>query len=403
MKRSALVCMIAAGTLMSQSAWAQGQGAAAKKSGGNNAAGAPGQGGPGGGGGRGGPGGPGGGGLGGMGGFGGMRGMMGGGGMMGRIAMSPAVLIRSEAVQKEIKLTAEQKEKLKKADEEQNQKRQKAFEDMRNQAQQKQGGQQGQAGQQGGGGRGGRGGGIDFTAMRQMGEQMAKDAEAGINKILTAAQKKRLAEIALQVEGPMVIMEREDIAKKLNITPPQRLKLTQVKAQSEQAQEQIRGQMGQIFGGGPGGPGAGGPGAGGGQGGGRGGRGNQAGQGAQQPGGNNNGGGQGGGAAQPGQGGPGGGRGGFGNMTPEERTKRMEDMRKGMEKMRDDSNKLRDKLEAAIMKVLTKRQEEAYKKMTGEKFDVDSIMATMQQGGPGGPGGGGRGGRGGQAAPPAID
>ena len=105
-------------------------------------------------------------------------------------------------------------------------------------------------------------------------------------------------------------------------------------------------------------------------------------------------------AGAPGQGGPGGGRGGFGNMTPEERTKRMEDMRKGMEKMRDDSNKLRDKLEAAIMKVLTKRQEEAYKKMTGEKFDVDSIMATMQQGGPGG---GGRGGRGGQAAPPAID
>ena len=85
-------------------------------------------------------------------------------------------------------------------------------------------------------------------------------------------------------------------------------------------------------------------------------------------------------------------------MTQEERTKRMEEMRKGFDKMRTDSNKLRDKAEAAIMKVLTKRQEEAYKKMTGEKFDVDSIMSTMQMGGPGGPGGfgGGRGGRGGQ-------
>ena len=85
-------------------------------------------------------------------------------------------------------------------------------------------------------------------------------------------------------------------------------------------------------------------------------------------------------------------------MTQEERTKRMEEMRKGFEKMREDSNKVRDKTEAAIMKVLTKRQEEAYKKMTGEEFDIDSIMTTMQQGGPGGPGGG----RGGPAAP-AVD
>lgn len=318
--------------------------------------------------------------------MGGMRGMMGGGGMMGRIATSPAMLIRSEAVQKEIKLTAEQKDKLKKADDEQNEKRRKMFEDMRNQAQQKQGGQQGQQGQQGGG-RGGRGGGMDFTAMRQMGEQMAKDAEAGINKILTAAQKKRLAEIGLQVEGPMAILEREDIAKKLNITPPQKIKLAQVKTQSEQSQQQLRGQMGQMFGMGRGGPGGGGgqpP-----QGGGRGGQ-----QGQQaQPGSNN------GGAVQGGPGGGGrGGPGGFGNMTQEERTKRMEEMRKGFEKMREDSNKVRDKTEAAIMKVLTKRQEEAYKKMTGEEFDVDSIMATMQQGGPGG----GRGGRGGPAAP-AVD
>ena len=98
MKRSALVCMLAAGTLMSQSAMAQRNGAAAKKSAGSDTAPAQGQGAPGG------RGGPGGGGPGGM--MGGMRGMMGGGGMMGRLATSPAMLIRSEAVQKEINLTA---------------------------------------------------------------------------------------------------------------------------------------------------------------------------------------------------------------------------------------------------------------------------------------------------------
>ena len=81
-------------------------------------------------------------------------------------------------------------------------------------------------------------------------------------------------------------------------------------------------------------------------------------------------------------------------MTPEERQKAGEEMRKGFEKMRDDSNKLRDQLEAAIVKSLTKRQQDAWKKMNGEKFDVDSIMSTMQFGqGRGGPGGfGGRGG-----------
>jgi hypothetical protein len=64
-------------------------------------------------------------------------------------------------------------------------------------------------------------------------------------------------------------------------------------------------------------------------------------------------------------------------------------MRKGFEKMRDDSNKLRDQLEAAILKSLTKRQQDAWKKMIGDKFDVDSIMSTMQfgRGGPGGRGG----------------
>lgn len=327
-----------------------------------------------------------------MGGFGAMRGFMGGGGMMGRIASSPAFLLNSEAVQKELKLTDKQKEQLKEEQNEQNEKRRKMFEDMRDQAQQKGGGGRGQGGR---GGQGGPGGGFDFNAMREMGEKMAKDAEAGINKILTADQRKRLAEIAIQVDGPIGIYEREDLSKKLNITAQQKQAYAKIKAQLDANQQEMRSQMAQAFGfgggrgpgGGPGGPG-GGRGARGGQGGGadanqgqqaQGGRGARGGQGGQQ--GDN---GQAGDAQQ-------GGRPDPRNMSQEERAKFQDEMRKNFEKMRDDQNKLRDKADAALIKLLTKRQTEAYKKMIGKEFDVDSIMTSMQMQ-PGQQGGGRRGG-----------
>lgn len=388
MRISKLLCMVAAGSLFVQSVDAQTRGGQTANP---NAA----QGQPGGRGGRGGPGGggPGGGGPGGM--MGGMRGMMGGGGMMGGIATSPAFLLRSEAVQKEIKLTSDQKDKLKKAEEKQNDSRQKMFEDMRNQAQRGQQGQQGQQGQPGG--RGGRGG-FDFTAMRDAMEKLAKESETELSKILTADQRKRLAEIALQVEGPVAILNREDIAKRLNLQQQQITKMNQVKQQADQKQQEMRTQMMASMGfggrGGPGGPGGGGFGRGGAQPGQagapnqpqQGGRGGAF-QGQPQQGGR--------GGAQPGQAGAPnqpqqGGRGGAPNMTAEERQKRADDMRKSFDQMREQSAKLRDQLDAAILKLLTKRQADAFKKMNGEKFDVDSIMETMQMG-QGGPGRGGRG------------
>lgn len=349
MRISKLLCMVAAGSLFVQSVDAQTRGGQTANPNAGN------QGQPGG---RGGRGGPGGGGPGGM--MGGMRGMMGGGGMMGGIATSPAFLMRSEAVQKEIKLTSEQKDKLKKAEEKQNDSRQKMFEDMRNQAQQGQQGQQGQPG-----GRGGRGG-FDFTAIRDAMEKLAKESETELSKILTADQRKRLAEIALQVEGPIAILNRQDIAKRLNLQQQQITKMNQVKQQADQKQQEMRTQMMASMGfggrGGPGGPGGGG-----------------FGRGGAQPG-------QAGAPNQPQQGG----RGGAPNMTAEERQKRTDEMRKSFDEMREQSTKLRDQLDAAILKLLTKRQADAFKKMNGEKFDIDSIMETMQMG-QGGPGRGGRG------------
>ncbi len=347
-----MLCMLAAGSLLIQSVDAQTRGGNTR--GGqttNPGGGAPGQ--PGGGQ----PGGRGGFGAGGPGGFmGGMRGMMGGGGMMGRIAASPVFLLRSEAVQKELKLTTEQKDKLKKAEENQNDQLQKMFEDMRNQNQR---GQQGQRGQQNQGGRGG----FDFTAIRTAMEKMNSEAESAYAKILTADQRKRLAEIALQVEGPMAIINRTDIAKKLNLQQQQLSRMNQVKQAADKKQQEMRTQMMTAMGFGRGG-----------QPGGRGGAPGQA------------------GGGQPG------GRGGFANnnMTAEERQKRADEMRQSMEKMREQSEKLNKDLEAAILKLLTKRQSDAFKKMNGEKFDVDSIAETMNFG-RGGPGG--RGGRG----PTSVD
>lgn len=364
MRISKMLCIVAAGSLFVQSVDAQTRGGNTTK--GQTAT----QGQQGGG-----RGGPGGGGPGGPGGFamGGMRGMMGGGGgMMGRLAASPVFLLRSEAVQKEIKLTSEQKEKMKKAEESQNDKRQKMFEDMRNQ------GQRGQNNQQGGRG------GFDFTAMRDAMQKMATDAESDLAKILTADQRQRLAEIALQVEGPTAILNRADIGKKLNLQNQQITKMTQVKQLADQKQQELRTQMMASMGFGRGGPGGGPGGPGGPAGGNAGGFGR--GRGGNQPGGNqpnqpnqqaNQG--------RPNQGqqpAPG------AAMTDAERQKRRDEMTKNMEKVREQTEKLNEQLDAAILKLLTKRQSDAFKKMNGEKFDVDSIMETMPQMGRGGPGGG---------------
>lgn len=376
MKISSAACLLIAGMLLAQTVSAQqrGRGNTANDQGAGQQGGRGGQGGGPGGGGRG-PGG-----FGGMGGFGPMRGFMGGGGMMGRMASSPAMLLNSEAVQKELKITDKQKEELKEEQEEQRDNARKAFEEMREQGQQNggrggqanQGGRGGQANQ---GGRGGRGG-FDPNAFRQIGEKLAKEAEAGLKKILTPEQSKRLAEIGVQVEGPIAIFEREEFSKRLNITAQQKQAYAKIKAQIDANQQEMRNQMAQAFG--FGGRGQGGPG--GGFGGQRGGQG---------------------GAVAP-QGGGRGGRGGQTqqadnaqgnrpdprNMSQEERARAQEEMRKNFEKMRDQQNAFRDKADAALLKLLTKRQSEAYKKMTGKPFDVDSIMASMRM--PQGPQGGGR-------------
>lgn len=383
MRSSAVVCLLIAGTLCSQSIYGQQRGGRDNNA--NAQGGGRGPGGPGGGGGRG----PGGGGFGGPGGMGAMRGFMGGGGMMGRIGSSITLLINSEAVQKEIKLTDKQKEDIKEEQQKQQDNARKAFEALREQGQQNRNAQGGQ------GGRGGRGG-FDpaaMTAMRELGEKLAKDGEGAIKKILTAEQYKRINEIALQVEGPSGIFERPDLSKKLNITQQQFQAHAKLKSQVDANRRQIFEQSGLGFGG-PGGfgggPGGGGPGRG------------QAGQPAQggaqaqqAQGGRGTRGGQAGGNAQPGgaaQGGNAqqGGRPDPRNMSQEERTKFNEERAKSFEKMRDETNKLRDKADAAMIKLLTKRQTEAYKKMIGKEFDVDSVMTTMQ-----GPQGAQRGRRGG--------
>jgi hypothetical protein len=164
---------------------------------------------------------------------------------------------------------------------------------------------------------------FDFNQMRDTFRNMSQQSQDAILQVLTTEQKKRLNQIALQIEGPTALAKPE-IGRQVNLSPSQQQQVQAIVNQFTAALEQQRQQM---FGGrggpggqgGPGGPGGfaqGGPG-------GRGGPGGfaQGGPGGG-PGGFNQGGGPGGfaqggpgGRGGPGalaQGGPGGGPGGRG-------------------------------------------------------------------------------------------
>jgi len=309
------------------------------------------------GGGRGGPGGPGG--PGGRGGPGGP----GGGGMTGLLQMSPGL-------QEEIKLTEKQKTAIKNVSTKMQEQTRQLFQSMRNN-------------------NGGGNGGFDRQAMQEAMVELAQQNQMAMDKILNKEQKKRLSQIELQIEGPIAIAEKPEVATKLNLTPSQKQKLAMIIEKMQTEQQELRMS---VFGNGPQ---FGQRNAGGGRGNARGtAKGEAPAKGAatkDDPAvkdANANGGG----------GGPGGrGRGNpFANMSDEERTAMQERMRK----MGDDSAEIEDTAEKKIGGVLNDRQKSAWFKMLGEPVDPTALVQGMEnQFGPGGrngPGGGGNNPRRGQ-------
>jgi hypothetical protein len=290
-----------------------------------------------GGGGRGNRGGPGGGGPGGRGGF--------GGGPGGQNA-DLMFLIQDPAVQEELKIEPKQLAQVTEVKTRVDKERGEAFQKMRaNRANRNNNQANGNADPnadpnavQGGG----NGGPPDFTAMREQMEAMQKSGEAALAKVLTAKQRKRLTEIALQVRGPMAVADPA-IADKLLMDEEQREAVKEIADNKRQAQGEIWRTAFAGFGGrgGPGGRGQGG---------------------------------------QPGQGGPG--QGGQAGVRPPVDPVVQQQRMEAMQKIQEQTQSLDKDAIKALGRVLNKRQKTAFDKMMGEPFDLTKLRGR----GPGGPG-----------------
>lgn len=176
---------------------------------------------------------------GGPGGGGGQRFGGGQGGRMNSMMMSPVFLIGREDVQKDLKLTDEQKTKLAALRE---------STPMMNRGGRGGGGAAGGGrgaggggGQGGGGGRAGaggggagQGGGFDPAEM----EKQLKEAEAKINEILTDEQEVRIKQIGVQLQGGRALMN-ENIQKELGMTADQKKKVNDLNQAQQQANMEL--------------------------------------------------------------------------------------------------------------------------------------------------------------------
>jgi Spy/CpxP family protein refolding chaperone len=264
-------------------------------------------------------------------------------------------LVNAPAVQKELKLTEQQKSQLKKLDSAMQQKRRQAFSK-------------------------GRQGDFDPEKMRTSMDSLRREQEKAISEILDKAQKACLAEIELQREG-LLAVARTEIATKLKLTTTQSEQARKIVDDMRQAQREAMPPPPQGFpgpGGGP--PGGGPPGENGLQGGGPPGGGppGEGGFSGGPPGGGppGEGGFPGGGPPQgqgafPGGGPPPGGQPDFGS---DEFRAQFEKLRRQQEKIRTDASK-------QIAAVLTPEQKAAFDKMQGKPFDLSSLRPAPGRGG----------------------
>jgi len=141
------------------------------------------------------------------------------GGMMGMNVTKSMLLSRND-VQKDLKITAEQKAALEKAQADQRAKMQARMEEMRN----------------------GGGGGGDFTAIREEFEKMAKDADDAAMKVLDKDQQARLGQIQIQFDGIKVILKPE-MQKELGMKADQKKRLDELQEQQQAANTAIMQRM----------------------------------------------------------------------------------------------------------------------------------------------------------------
>lgn len=124
----------------------------------------------------------------------------GGGAARVRIFLQPAVSIAQlEEVQQELKLSDQQKQQVAALNEELNQQRREAFQNAAS----------------------------DWEKLREEIEKIYQETQDKFAKQLDESQQQRLQEIYLQVNGPLVLQNKE-VASALNVTEDQQEKLVQV-------------------------------------------------------------------------------------------------------------------------------------------------------------------------------
>lgn len=143
------------------------------------------------------------------GGFGGQR-----GGMMGQGA-SVAQLVGRADVQKDIKLTDEQKSKIEKINADAQAQRQAMFEEMRN-----------------------GGGGGDRQAMMSQMQKMQEDIDKKVEAVLTAEQKTRIMQIKVQLQGARALMDTK-IQNELKLSVDQKKKIEDLRTKQQQAMQEV--------------------------------------------------------------------------------------------------------------------------------------------------------------------
>lgn len=125
-------------------------------------------------------------------------------------------LLRREDVQKDLKLTTEQKSKL---DEIQQAQREKMREMFQN-----------------------GGGGTDRQAMMEAMQKMQKENDEAVNKVLTADQQKRLKQIGIQLAGDRAILDPE-VQKELGMTAEQTDKIKKLQSDQMTANQELMRKM----------------------------------------------------------------------------------------------------------------------------------------------------------------
>jgi hypothetical protein len=252
------------------------------------------------------------------------------GGTIGRFGMSRAALITMPPVQEELKLTAEQKDDVKKW-----------LDDIR-----KHGQEMAQSLRPPQGDPQASGNNVPMAArimqiaafMNQVGD-MLHENEAGLAKILKPTQRKRLDQLALQMEG-IAAVARPEMAYTLNLGPDQQEMIQQILGQSRASQLSTWIQSGRAM-------------ARLGRNRGQGGAGGASGP-AQDPA-------QGQGQAQPAP------------ADPKAATDPQKAVRTQFETMRDQTDQVQDQTTREILKVLTKKQRAHFDKLLGPPFDPSKV------------------------------